>query len=356
MGVLAVAEVVDLLEDDGEPVREGRVRDLVQVGGDLRVVRGDDPERVGGELRPELRAHGVVAPELGDELRVVLRAADGRDPGAVAGGRAEERRPADVDHLDRLVEADELGADRRGERGDVDDDDVDRPDALARQLGHLGLDVAPGEDARVDRRVEGLDLAADQGRHPGQVRDGADVDAVGGEVVAGAVGGEDLDLEGQQVPGQSRDPLAVGDRQQGSHPGCPSSDAAGRGLDALVLRPRITRVMAYSDTGAGPVRTRRATGRAEARRTAPTTARIERAAGALGLPVHPLHGAHVPGHLHAALGVVARPARRPDRPLQRPDAGPPPPRRLPRHVGVAALDRASRCSGCCSSRPASTST
>ncbi len=102
--------------------------------------------------------------QLGDELAVVLRAADRGDPGGIPGGRPEERRATDVDHLDRLVDSDELGADRRGERGDVDDDDVDRADALGRELVHLGVDVAAGEDAGIDRRVERLDLAADQAR------------------------------------------------------------------------------------------------------------------------------------------------------------------------------------------------
>ena len=51
--VLAVAQVVDLLEDEREVAREGVARDLVEVGGDLGVIGGDRAERLGGELGPQ---------------------------------------------------------------------------------------------------------------------------------------------------------------------------------------------------------------------------------------------------------------------------------------------------------------
>ena len=53
--VLAVAQVVDLLEDEREMARERVARDLVEVGGDLGVIGGDRAERLGGELRPQSR-------------------------------------------------------------------------------------------------------------------------------------------------------------------------------------------------------------------------------------------------------------------------------------------------------------
>ena len=90
----------------------------------------------------------------------------------------------------------------------------------------------------VDRGVERLDLAADERRHGRQVGDGRDLDAVGGEVLTGAVGGEQLDAERLEVPRESRDPLAVGDREQRTHLRGSSSGrfvgapfAAGRGTD-----------------------------------------------------------------------------------------------------------------------------
>jgi hypothetical protein len=70
--VLAVAQVVNLLEDDREALREDVARQLVEVCRDLRVVRGDRAERVGGELGPQLGGEMAVLPQLGDDDRVML--------------------------------------------------------------------------------------------------------------------------------------------------------------------------------------------------------------------------------------------------------------------------------------------
>ena len=137
------------------------------------------------------------------------RIRDRRDAGRIARGRAEQRRAGDVDHLDRLVEPDELDPDGRRERLDVDDDDVDEADPLRLELLELGGDVAAGEDARVDRVMEGLDLAADVGLALGQRRDRRDLDALGGKVVAGALRRDDLDPEAEEVAREVDDPVSV---------------------------------------------------------------------------------------------------------------------------------------------------
>ena len=209
--VLAVAEVADLLEDEGQPAREGVARDLVEVGGDLRVIGRDHAERLGREPGPRLRADPAELAQLVDDARVVARVGGGGDTGRVARGGAEERRSADVDHLDRLVDPDQGGADGRRERLDVDDDEVDEPDALGLELGELGRDVAAREDAGVDRVVEGLDLATDARPALGQLGDGRDLDALGSEVLTGAVGGVDLHVVLEQCPSERSDAIPVRD-------------------------------------------------------------------------------------------------------------------------------------------------
>jgi hypothetical protein len=141
----------------------------------------------------------------------VGRVGDSRDARRVARRRPEQRRPGDVDHLDRLVEADQLDPDGRRERLDVDDDEVDQPDPLGFQLLDLGGDVAPGENAGVDRVVEGLDLATDVGLALGQGRDRVDLDAFGGQRIARAIGCVDLDPEVQQIAREIDDAVSVRD-------------------------------------------------------------------------------------------------------------------------------------------------
>ena len=73
-------------------------------------------------------------------------------------------------------------------------------------------DVAPREDPGVDRVVEGLDLAADRASGPAvRSETERDLDAFAGEVLAGAVGREDLDVEREQVAGEGGDPVTVRD-------------------------------------------------------------------------------------------------------------------------------------------------
>jgi hypothetical protein len=88
----------------------------------------------------------------------VVRARDGHDARRVAGGRPEQRRAADVDQLHRLIDADDSPTDFGRERLDVDDDEIDRADAVGVEFLELGRNVAAGEDPGVDRRMERLDL------------------------------------------------------------------------------------------------------------------------------------------------------------------------------------------------------
>ncbi len=236
--VLAVTEIDDLLEHQRQAGREHVAGDLVEVGRDLRVVGGDRAERLGREERAKLRRDEIELAKLGDEARIVVRACHRRDAGRVAGGRPEQGRAAHVDHLDRLVDADESRADRRRERRDVHDDDVDQPDAVGLELQELVRDVAASKNPCVDRGMKRLDLAADERRDARQVRNGLDLDAVPGEMLAGAVGRIDLHAEREEIAGEPRDPVAVGDRQKGSHPGRPPSARSQRSTFAAEYNPR----------------------------------------------------------------------------------------------------------------------
>ena len=71
-----------------------------------------------------------------------------RDAGVVLGGRPDHRRPADVDLLDELVERDPGPVGGRGERVEVDDDELERGDPGVDQLATMIGEPAVGEDAR----------------------------------------------------------------------------------------------------------------------------------------------------------------------------------------------------------------
>ena len=116
--VLAVAQVVDLLQHEREPGREGVARDLVEVRGDLRVVGGDGAERLGRELRAQLRRDACRAPSARRRAAGSgSGSATAATPAALRAAAAQQRRAADVDHLDRLVDAAMLRRRPRGANG-----------------------------------------------------------------------------------------------------------------------------------------------------------------------------------------------------------------------------------------------
>ena len=53
MGVLAVAKALEPAEGDGEVLGEGLAQVLLQVGGDVGVVKGGEGEGLGGEFAAE---------------------------------------------------------------------------------------------------------------------------------------------------------------------------------------------------------------------------------------------------------------------------------------------------------------
>ena len=203
------------------------------------------------------------------------------------------------------------------------------------ELRHLGRVVAPGEDARVDRRVEGLDLAADQRRDAGQVGDRARPRCRPRRGARGCRRSRRSRRRGRAGRGRGRRSRRGWRPTAGLAPGLLllRRGPRRRTPHALDSRPSIARAWHT------PRQRRPAASRPGPRDPpgGPRRARIERAAAALGLPLHPVQLAHVSRPVHADVGRDARPPRRARRPLQRPDAGPPPPRR-----------RTSTCtSGCC---------
>ncbi len=102
--VLAVAQIRLLLDDQGEPAREEAAGLLVQVAGDLRVIRGGQSERLAAQLLAGLGADRAERLDVSQDRCVLGRAAHRRDAGEVLGGRPQEGDAADVDLVERLVQ------------------------------------------------------------------------------------------------------------------------------------------------------------------------------------------------------------------------------------------------------------
>jgi hypothetical protein len=122
------------------------------------------------QLEPE-RKRGAAIDRV-ERARIVRRLHDDHGVAEILGGGAHQRRPADVDLLDQIVER-RRGIGRRSHEGvQIDDHQVDEADALARERRQIVRMIAAREDAAVDRRVQRLDPAVHHLREASHVGDG----------------------------------------------------------------------------------------------------------------------------------------------------------------------------------------
>ena len=116
-----------------------------------------------------------------------------------------QARAADVDLLDQLVER-RLGvAPRPCKRIQIHDDEVDRLDALSGQRREVVGPMAAGQDAAVDRRMEGLDAAVHHLGEAGDVGHVRDRQARSCKSFRGSAGGDDVDVTIGEGTGQRDD-------------------------------------------------------------------------------------------------------------------------------------------------------
>ena len=188
----------------------------------------------------------------------------------------------------------------------------------------------------VDRVVEGLDLAADvrlalgQRRRPSRPRRPRAARArasrrsrttstpSSSRSRASAAIHPGSPLTAGLAPGASSDSRGLATRQRGG-PSGPRTVATAPHRSGRVYR------LTWHTPGAHPHAITRSTGDARS----------------LGLPLPRRSTAtNFPDIFHPTWIAGAGPAGRPDHPLQRPDAGAPPPPAVPRDVGVAVVDRA----------------
>ena len=132
----------------------------------------------------------------------------------VLGGGAQHGRPADVDHLDGVLLADVLLARDGGERVEVDADEVERLDAVLLERGEIVLRIAPGEDGRVDARVQRLDAPAEELGNVGQLVDRRDREAELGDVRGAPAARHEVDSEVGKPPCELVETGLVEDRDE----------------------------------------------------------------------------------------------------------------------------------------------
>ena len=181
------------------------VERLGEPAGDRRVIGGGAGKGLGRQLLAEIAATALpmFISSAFEHRGIVGRVGDDGDIGVVLGRGADHRRAADVDVLDDrgIVGA---GAADFLERVEIDDDEVDRLDAvLAHRRRMLGI-VAHAEQPAMHRRMQRLDAAVHDLGKAGELGDVAHGDAGLGDRLGRAAGRDQLDAGRGKRPWRSR--------------------------------------------------------------------------------------------------------------------------------------------------------
>ena len=216
MRVLSVRQLAHAVERRHERLREAGV--ALEPARDRRLVRGRSRERDRREPSPKLgRRRAAPRPQLAEHLAVVARTRDDGDGREVLGGSAQQRRPADVDHLDE-VGLGELGAvDGELERVEVHAHEVERLDSVLRECDEVLLATPPGEDPRMDARMQRLHATVEELREPGHVLDLRDRETRLRQRHRGAAARHELESELREPPRELGDTGLVVDGDQRAH-------------------------------------------------------------------------------------------------------------------------------------------
>ena len=219
MRVFSVPQRADPLEGEDEVLGKGvgladRAREIPR---DRGVVGRGSRERAGGEALARREPGAARRTDLLEEALIVRRIHQDRDPGVVLRGGPDERRPAHVDHLDRLGSALARG---HGlfEGIQVHDDQVERLDPGLRHVPHVVRPRIVRQDPGEDLGMKRLDAASEDLRKPGHLLDQRNRDAGFPQARRGAARRNDRDASlGQSLPERDQARLVVDGDQSPPH-------------------------------------------------------------------------------------------------------------------------------------------
>ena len=174
-----------------------RLTNRVEPGGDRCVVGGGCGEGLAGQRTPGLGADLTTGADLVEHERVVGGVDDDGDAVVVLRRRPHHRRTTDVDQLDSGI---------GGEGIEVDDDEVDRLDAVLGEVGAVRWVRRVGEDAAVDLGMESHDTVAEDRRESREFGDVGDRHPDGGDLPGGTTARQHPPAGGVQALGELDDP------------------------------------------------------------------------------------------------------------------------------------------------------
>ena len=208
--ILAVAQVCDLLVGVRPGGRKALIGARREPCRDRRLIARGAGECLGGQTRAQRQRQQSPGPaQCAEHLLVVGRVDDHGRKGAVLGGRADHRRPADVDVLDDLRRVGVAARDGLLEGVQVHAHQIDLLDLLLGRGLQVGVLVATGEQPRIEAWMKRLDAPLHDLGEAGELLDRAHGHAGAGELARRASRGDDLHAQTLQAAGEVDDPALV---------------------------------------------------------------------------------------------------------------------------------------------------
>ena len=214
--VLSVAQRPDALEGQDQVLRKrlSPPRGLRERPRDRGVVGGRAGESAHGQTRARRRSRAARRTDLGEEILVVLGLDGNGHAGVVLRGRADQRGPPDIDHLDRLGGTRSAG-DRLLERIEVHDDEIEGFDRGLRQVARVVIPRVVREYTAEDLGMKRLDAASQDLRKAGRLLDRFDLHPFLLQVQGGSARRDDSNAARRELPGELRHTGLVVDGDEG---------------------------------------------------------------------------------------------------------------------------------------------
>ena len=212
MRVFAVAKLCGFAGCNGQR-RLGRrcVELLEEVLADDRVVERRMAKCLGRQFAAECLIRSAGRKRC-DYALVVVRVCNNGNRRVILGGGAQHGRAADIDVLDGIGERCVCVRDSRLERVQIDDDDIDRLDAV---LGHRRLiDTTAGEDAAMNVGMQRFDPPVHDFRETGDGGNIGDGDARRSQCAGAAAGRDNLVARAGERVTEIGEAVLVGDANE----------------------------------------------------------------------------------------------------------------------------------------------
>ena len=226
LGIFSVSKIFDLVQIHRQPRRHRRPgcarksaiggRKFREGTGNCGIVGGGVRKRLARQLEAKRCRRSFGPPDLGEHAIVIVGVDHDEHILKILRGRPHHAGSADIDFLDKRVQRDVRLRSGLHERIQIHHDEIDRHNLMPADGGHVAGVVAPGQNAAMHRRVQGLDPAVHDLGKSGDVGDSGHLQPGRFEGLRRTARRHHLVAQGHERPGERQQTGFIGDADERS--------------------------------------------------------------------------------------------------------------------------------------------